>query len=76
MKSFLRLGAGLLRALVAMAVGLISLFALFLEIFFPSGKGASEKALEDESARDFRDTCGMSRPNELGRYAQPGDPDY
>ena len=42
MKSFLRLGAGLLRALVAMAVGLFSLFALFLEVFFfPSGKGAS-----------------------------------
>ena len=33
MKSFLRLGAGLLRALVAMAVGLFSLFALFLEVF-------------------------------------------
>lgn len=76
MKTVLHLGAGLLRALFAMAVGLLALLALFLEVFARGDKGPGERAIDREEDRDFRDTCGMLRPDELGRYSQSGDPDF
>ena len=78
MKTFLHLGAGLLRALWAVTVGLFALFALFLQIFVPGEQTEEDAAFEEEIARDFRDATGTLRQDELGlaRYPQPGDPEY
>lgn len=80
MKTVLHMGAGLLRALFAVAVGLVALFSLFL-----GGAGRTERrdgrwSHATEGDRALLET-GHIREHErdaLGnpRYPEPGDSDY
>ena len=82
MKTFLRLGAGLLRGLWAVTVGLFALLGLFLAIFAPERTGGDAGKWSHASDGD-RALLEMGyipehERDELGlpRYPEPGDPDY
>ena len=82
MKTFLRLGGGLLRGLWAALLAVAAVFAWFLETFAPAREGEDSNKWSHASDGD-RALLEMGyiqehERDELGlpRYPEPGDPDY